>query len=70
MQRYQKVFEKDNPASIDRVKDGYRDSQTKYVLYNPRDYVCKIYLTFTLSLKQRSKSIMNTTKTKQTNPRA
>jgi hypothetical protein len=47
---------KGNPTRIDRDKDGLIDSQTKSLLYNPRGCVCKIYLTFTLALKQRSKS--------------
>jgi hypothetical protein len=47
---------KDNARKIDRDKDGYRDTQTKILLYiNLRVCVCKIYLTFTLTLKQRSK---------------
>ena len=48
--------EKGNPTRIDRDKDGWIDSQTKSLLYNPRGCVCKIYLTFTLALKQKSKS--------------
>jgi hypothetical protein len=48
--------EKGNPTRIDRDKDGWIDSQMKSLLYNPRGYVCKIYLTSTLALKQRSKS--------------
>jgi hypothetical protein len=41
----------------DRDKDGLRDTQTNILLYiNLRGCVCKIYLTFTLALKQRSKS--------------
>jgi hypothetical protein len=52
--------EKDNLTRIDRDKDGWIDSQTKSLLYNPRGYVCKIYLTFTLALKQRSKSCIFT----------
>jgi hypothetical protein len=48
--------EKGNPTRIDRDKDRWIDSQTKSLLYNTRGCVCKVYLTFTLALKQRSKS--------------
>jgi hypothetical protein len=48
--------EKGNPTRMDKDKDGWIDSQTKSLLYNPRDCVCKIYLIFALALKQRSKS--------------
>jgi hypothetical protein len=48
--------DKGNPTRIDRDKAGWIDSQTKSLLHNPRGCVCKIYLTFTLALKQRSKS--------------
>jgi hypothetical protein len=42
--------EKDNPTRIDRDKNGYRDTQTKISLYNPKGCVCEIYLIFTLAL--------------------
>jgi hypothetical protein len=42
---------KDNPSMIDRDKDGWRDTQTKILLYiNLWVCVCKIYPTFTLAL--------------------
>jgi hypothetical protein len=44
--------EKGNPTRIDRDKDRWIDFQTKSLLYNPRGCMCKIYLTFTLALKQ------------------
>jgi hypothetical protein len=48
--------EKGNPIRVDRDKDGWIDSQTKPLLYNPSGCVCKIDLTSTLALNQRSKS--------------